>query len=92
LNCPTEYCRHEQFTTPAIGSQIGENRAAVWFSHWFVCPEFYEYWYRPNPDGPVTWHRLYDRITLDYDDGRHYVFILKDEFDCHGRQLGVWPD
>lgn len=23
---------------------------------------------------------------------RHHIFELKDEFDRHGRRLGVWPD
>jgi len=84
--------KHTEYTTASVGHQVGEIRGLVWFSHWFVCPAYYEYWYRPRPENGVVWHRLYERITLTYPDGREYLWLLKDEFDRHACQLGVWPD
>ena len=74
-----------------IGHQVGENPGLVWFSHWFVCPIFWEHWWQPIKNG-VVWHRAHEKVTKTYPDGRVYIWILRDEFDINGRQLGVWPD
>lgn len=75
----------------AIGSQDGENRSRTWFSHWFVCPYYNDYWWQPLADG-VIWHRTYDKVTLNYPDGRKFLWMLTDQYDSLERRLGVWPD
>lgn len=85
-DCPVE-------SPTAIGHQAGENRALVWFSHWFICPSYYEYWFRPKDNGPVIWHRLHEKVVYtNSDTGTTRIWMLQNKFDEHGCRLGVWPD
>jgi hypothetical protein len=99
--CKIEGCTQDWSFPRSIGSQVDPDGPPVriWFSHWFVCPNYWEqHWYAPKIGG-VIWNRAREKVTLTYPEtmtpklpGRVRIWILQDVFDSNGRQLGVWPD
>lgn len=85
----------EDYSQACVGSQVGEHKHMVWFSRWFLDQRYF--------DAPaVVWQRDGNIVTRTYKPEYErpsglpnvppMIWVLTDQYDQHGRRLGVWPD